>query len=202
MTRVIIYDKLAKGEYRCKNRYLKIKKNETLKEKNMQKKVFNTQEEATLWATKARRGATRTGYYLLDGAVWWVRKEKGLQMIRKRLEATDREMWTPSETIRQRMGLDPPGVGTRARLGGSAKSPEKKAASAANGKAGGGRPREGKPWGGEKVRRRMITMSQEANRLAEARGGGNVSLYIEHLILKDCAQWVAPKFAQEGVNHE
>lgn len=164
----------------------------------MQKKVFENQQDATLWAAKARRGATRTAYYVLNGEIWWVRKDKGIQMIRKKLEWNEREMWTASETIRQRLGLDPPGVGTRARLGGSVTSPEKKVSSAANGKKGGGRPREGKPWGGEKVRRRMITMSPEANKLAEARAGGNVSLYIEHLILKDCAPWIAPKSAQEA----
>jgi hypothetical protein len=89
--------------------------------------------------------------------------------------------------MRERMGLDPPGIGTMARRAGYATSPEKAAASRENGRKYGGRRGAGGGLRetGQARKARTYTLSVEAIEMIAIRGGYNASAYIERLIRQD-----------------
>lgn len=155
------------------------------------KKVFNTYEEAVAWVGRAR--TYREGYYLGTGY-----NEGMIEVVTGNMRSVSSvtlsnvkgqvpAMWSASETLRERMGLDPPGRGTMARMGGSATSPAKAASSRANGRKYGGRPTAFDNPGTPHQDRiaRTYTLSPEAIAMIKAKAGYNASAYIEQLIRQD-----------------
>jgi len=151
-----------------------------------QKKVFDDFETARTWVARAR--TYREGYYMGDGyETGKIMCVAGSQRSVSVTPVSMQASWSLTETLRERMGLDPPGRGTMARLAGSATSPEKAASSRANGRKYGGRTGAGAGLRetGEARKPRTYTLSVEAIKMIKVKAGCNASAYIESLIRQD-----------------
>lgn len=151
-----------------------------------QKKVFSDFETAREWVARAH--TYREGYYMGDGfdtgkIMCVAGSERSVSVTPAPMEAS----WSLTETLRERMGIDPPGRGTMARMAGGVTSPAKAAASRDNGRKYGGRTGagEGLRATGQARKPRTYTLSVEAIAMIKAKAGYNASAYIERLVRQD-----------------
>lgn len=153
----------------------------------MAKKICASKWEAITWAGECPIAWERMGMFVgmdesgnvMAQMAWKPRHDTKVYLQRAPIA------WSSSETVRQRLGLDPPGIGSRCRKGGSTTTERKAEAARANGLKGGTRLSCAPVPEGEKMNRQVIYLTTSALQMLRAHGQGKMSAYVEKLIRDD-----------------